>query len=83
MGFEGGGVGADVADEGSGLDELDGVGAVAVTFEVEMDAGDEGVGLLRGEGGGVVLHDAGVGVDRLEGEAVGVAPGAEGQARGG
>ena len=78
MGFEGRGVEADVADESSGFDEFGGVGAVAVNFEVEIDAGDEGVGFLRGEGGGVVLHYAGVGVDCLEGEAVGWAPGAEG-----
>ena len=77
-GFEGRGVEADVADEGSRFDELGGVGAEAAKFEVEIDAGDEGVGFLRGEGGGVVLHDAGVGVDGLEREAVGFAPGAEG-----
>jgi len=75
--LEGGGVEVDVADEGSGFSELDGAGAVAVVGEVLLDADYEGVGFLRGEGGGEELHDSGVGVDGLEGEAVGVAPGAE------
>ena len=78
VGCKGGGVEADVADEGSGFCELGGVGAVAVKGEVLLDAGDEGVGFLGGEGGGVELHYSGVGVYRLEGEAVGIAPGAEG-----
>jgi len=39
-GFEGWGVEADVADEGSGFCELGGVGAVAVEFEVKIDAVD-------------------------------------------
>ena len=78
-----GDVEADESDEGFGFNVFGGAEAEAVMVEVQLDAGDEVVGLLWKKRAGHELHDARVGVDGLEWDAVGVTPMAEDQARGG
>ena len=78
--LEPGDVEPDVADTFARSAEFGGPEAVAVLFEVGVDAFEHGVGVGGGHQGGEVAHDSRVSVEGDEGGAVGGLPGAKEEA---